>query len=450
MDDCETQASHMMASANALNQLNTDLRMADDAAKLDDFVCPTLFAGLSTKERALFLKGVYHILSHCVDTQDRKGIHMFCNTGNAYGAAAGGSVARSLNGHCFAGTCVTLKQCPDEPMYSILEGTKWVMPLTAAGLKHADVQSLKECNEISSLLVEITKLPSLDPSMDVGSTLLQIYQDKGQNFYASVYISDDKLMLRESVPGQKNSPLALGVPVAYLAHNVSAMRPITMQYALATMHLQNTSPELASKLGKLDIKNKVLGVAMEETMPAWTMAEWQRNVFDTYLPCAVLYECPQTLSMLKEDAKDAELYCSMTFTHEALKGKLENPKGYVQNILAILHDGGAPPITALHSQRILEASPFQGISLTEEQKQKLRTFDPAKANASIEGKLKGLMQVARICTCMGCVTTLVVAKKQDLPAIKESLVAWAKPIVAAQQLKANLAAEWRFELFGGQ
>ena len=45
MDDCETQASHMMASANALNQLLMDLEEADNRATLDDFVCPKLFSG---------------------------------------------------------------------------------------------------------------------------------------------------------------------------------------------------------------------------------------------------------------------------------------------------------------------------------------------------------------------------------------------------------------------
>jgi hypothetical protein len=50
------------------------------------------------------------------------------------------------------------------------------MPLTAAGLKNPDSDSLKICNEVSGLLVEVTKAASMDPSMDVGGTLLKIYQ----------------------------------------------------------------------------------------------------------------------------------------------------------------------------------------------------------------------------------------------------------------------------------
>lgn len=176
MDDCETQASHMMASANALNDLYTHLKLADDKAVLDDFVCPKLFAGISIKQRAIFLKGIYHVLGH-VD-YSKGGVYMFCNTGNAYGAAAGAGVARSLNGHCYAGCRIHMlnSPTPDVPLCSLLEGTKWVSPMTASLLKHPDVQAVQLCNEISNLLVEVTKMPSMDPSMDVGSTLLQIYQ----------------------------------------------------------------------------------------------------------------------------------------------------------------------------------------------------------------------------------------------------------------------------------
>ena len=147
-------------------------------------------AGIPIKERALFLKGVYNVLGHCVADKNtgRPGIYMFCNTGNAYGAAASaGPAARSLNGHCFAGVECRFKQCPDDVMCSLLEGTKWVMPLTASGIKNADVESLRACNEISQLLLEITKAPTMDPSLDVGATLLQLYQGASVFFVSIDY-----------------------------------------------------------------------------------------------------------------------------------------------------------------------------------------------------------------------------------------------------------------------
>jgi hypothetical protein len=72
----------------------------------------------------------------------------------------------------------------------------------------------------------------------------------------------------------------------------------------------------------------------------------------------------------------------------------------------------------------------------------------AKINFFFEtqGKLKGLINVARISTQMGCLTTLCVVKNTDLPAVNEVLVSWAKPIIAAQQLKAHVGMEWRMQL----
>lgn len=189
MDDCETLSSHMMASANALNLLYMHLHAEGDDVNVEDFVCPKLFAGMPQKERSTFLKGVYHILSH-VDYSNKKGVYMFCNTGNAYGAAAGPNLAKSLNGHCYGGLEVQFTHCTTgKPFRTLLEGTKWVMPLTAASMKHPDVESLKLCNEISSLLMEATKHPKLDPTMDVGGTLLQIYQGAYSAFFMALDLS---------------------------------------------------------------------------------------------------------------------------------------------------------------------------------------------------------------------------------------------------------------------
>lgn len=74
----------------------------------------------------------------------------------------------------------------------------------------------------------------------------------------------------------------------------------------------------------------------------------------------------------------------------------------------------------------------------------------SQVNACIEGKLKGLLQVARISTHMGCVTTVCLAKKDNMPKILDALMQWAKPIVAAQQMKAQLGLEWRANLEGIQ
>lgn len=80
------------------------------------------------------------------------------------------------------------------------------------------------------------------------------------------------------------------------------------------------------------------------------------------------------------------------------------------------------------------------------QKDRIKTFDVNQVNACVTGKLKGLIKVARISTQMGCLTTLCVAKEKDMPTINNVLVSWAKPIIAAQQLKAHLGMEWRMKV----
>jgi hypothetical protein len=160
-----------------------------------------------------------------------------CRAGNAHGGQAsgeGGVVQKSLTGHCYAGVDVWLKsKMPDgspKIRTTLLEGTKWVSPMFAAisaesmkGRKLCrnaclDAPTLQSCNQLGSLLLELTKITSINPKLDVGSTNLQILQDKGDNFYANVYVSDDKIIFHESIPGVGTSPMALGAPITYLTH----------------------------------------------------------------------------------------------------------------------------------------------------------------------------------------------------------------------------------------
>lgn len=69
-----------------------------------------------------------------------------------------------------------------------------------------------------------------------------------------------------------------------------------------------------------------------------------------------------------------------------------------------------------------------------------------QVNANIQGKLKGLVHVARISTQMGCVTTVCLVKKTDMPKVCGILTDWAKPIIAAQQMKAQAGLVWRTKL----
>ena len=158
-------------------------------------------AGVPQKEQGIFLKGIYNILGH-VNFDNKKGVYMFCNTGNAYGAAAGPNVAKSLNGHCYGGLEIEFTHCPGKTFRTLLEGTKWVAPLTASTLKNPDVEALRLCNEVSALLMEATKHPKLDPTLDVGSNLMQIYQGASH----VPYVHSSHVPLTLSVSQTKDRP----------------------------------------------------------------------------------------------------------------------------------------------------------------------------------------------------------------------------------------------------
>ena len=115
-------------------------------------------------------------------------------------------------------------------------------------------------------MLEITKHPKVVPTMDLGCNELNIMQNKGDNFYANVYVSDDKIIFHESVPGVTSSPLAFGAPITYITHRVKSLRPICMRYKLATEHIRRAG---YSNIGDNDIQDMIMSFAMEEAVPAW-------------------------------------------------------------------------------------------------------------------------------------------------------------------------------------
>jgi hypothetical protein len=242
-----------MAYCMGLDKLRVDLA-SNPKATLDEFLDPHLFGGMETSERVDLVKGWHNVLSqvdklycYCNTGESTCSVLFFirfvfvfiheCRAGNAHGGQAsgeGGVVQKSLTGHCYAGVDVWLKsKMPDgspKIRTTLLEGTKWVSPMFAAisaesmkGRKLCrnaclDAPTLQSCNQLGSLLLELTKITSVNPKLDVGSTNLQILQDKGDNFYANVYVSDDKIIFHESIPGVGTSPMALGAPITYLTH----------------------------------------------------------------------------------------------------------------------------------------------------------------------------------------------------------------------------------------
>jgi hypothetical protein len=92
--------------------------------------------------------------------------------------------------------------------------------------------------------------------------------DKGDTFYAAMSVSEDKLIFHQLIQGVKGSPLALGVPISCVMHNVSTLRPIPIRYQLATEHMRQAGFQ---DVADNEIRDKVLAMALEEAMPSWRM-----------------------------------------------------------------------------------------------------------------------------------------------------------------------------------
>ncbi len=81
-----------------------------------------------------------------------------------------------------------------------------------------------------------------------------------------MYVSDDKIIFHESIPGVSTSPLALGAPITFITHRVSSLKPIAMKYQLSTQHMKMAGCE---DIGDSEIRDMVMSVAMEEAVPSW-------------------------------------------------------------------------------------------------------------------------------------------------------------------------------------
>jgi hypothetical protein len=142
-------------------------------------------------------------------------------------------------------------------------------------------------------------------------------------------------------------------------------------------------------------------------------------------------------------------HCSLCFTHEAAKDMtMDLAKEYAQNVLSIIQSGAVPPITEVHAARVLGEG-FPPLMPQAMIKQYVKTFDPADANKSIQGlftKYPSALRVEKIATSMGCVITTCVAEVEHLPMLTEGIIAWAKPIIEVNSLKAKVCLEWRKKL----
>lgn len=242
--------------------------------------------------------------------------------------------------------------------------------------------------QVSTLLKEITKIPTMNPMEDTGNNQMVVnlphatgndMKPDKDGFYACSYIKDNMLLAHRG----SNGMLVLGAPLSMVADQSRCLEPKTMGYNLVGLQLKQCG--MPGVTGE-EIQRKQHLINKEETVPAWTKEQWQKNVFDGYIPCSIQFEDKEALQHMEDPE-----YSKMTFTHESMKGriKLERDESkkihaaseYTSNILSVLRDGAAPAITEVHAKRVLEVPAYVGMTATDAAN--LKTFDWKKVRHNL-------------------------------------------------------------------
>jgi hypothetical protein len=274
---------------------------------------------------------------------------------------------------------------------------------------------------------------------DVGTIEMEMFQDAETGFYANVYVCDEMIVSRESIPGVPRSARALGAPVPYVTHNVPSLHLTPHNYSLVTKHLMSAG---FTDLRPDEIQGNVMQMAMEEALPAWGREQWDKNVFSRYLPCTVLYE-----DKALKDAFEPGRHYAMSFTHQMPRGMtMEKAKQFADTVLAVLRGHQDPPITAIHSARIHDASLYPPL-MPADKITAVQGFDAAAANANVKAALaavpEGAVRVEKIFTSMGCVIVTCVVEVASVGTLCAGLSNWIKPIAEAYNRKQQAALNWR-------
>lgn len=249
---------------------------------------------------------------------------------------------------------------------------------------------------MSTLLKEITKIPALDPTDDIGSNQMMVnlplstgsgddmqLPDKS-GFYACSYVVGNKLMFHKvNDPTGTYCKLVLGASLSMVVDDAKCLMPMPIGYNLTGMQLE--------KMGMPGMHGQHLvqmidEAAKEATVPPWPKNKWPECVYKNYIPCSIQYEDAEGLKLL-----DHPEYLSMAFTHVSSNGLIQleptNSSGvccakdFVASIRSVLELGCAPSITAVHARRILEVPPYVGMKMGGGSGgTKLKTFDYMKVS----------------------------------------------------------------------
>lgn len=380
--------------------------------------------------------------------------------GTANAAAVG--AAAQLSGHCY-GMCIAYHHLSRQLLAMIVEGTRWVLqvipgarsvpppPANTAGAggsipsarpaprarthpNHPGAQ--EQCrpegerlmtdgqgnmlNALSSLLMEMTKLPGLAPYRDAGCGLMRVMRQAGvpETFYKSIYVVGDGVVVQRR--GGGSSHVVVGAPVDRVLRmraggpDDSGTGEIKVKYALVCREIE---ARCRRRVRPAAIGEAVVRMARETTVPAWSREHWAR-VIGKDGDDTMVYEADDT-----SEALSPEGMVRFAFTHQLyapLTG--EQRHRFKKEILRAVQEGHEG-ISRQHLVRIYGEGTGVGPTIDD---------GVRRAHAAL-ATLPGKVVVERVFTAGGIVVAVCLIRPSDIATAHAACMNWAKVIIDARE-----------------
>lgn len=273
-----------------------------------------------------------------------------------------------------------------------------------------DPEKLQKLNLLSNILMEMTKIQSLDPVIDTGSGMVQMYQSKDSAFYKNVYVCGDCIRMTKR-PGSCGMVYGSSVDVVMADGETAVEKPV--RYELVCKHIGDA---LGKKIDPEEVKLLIMKMARETITPPWPRKKWDR-IMDGFNKCKVLYKSEKKPKPGLELDKDGKV--RFVFTHQIQEVLNEQQKEeFTKTIKGVLtQDPPVVPITEKHKERIAQSFGRQSL-------------DVNKAMSSLKG-LQNLVHLEYVVLSMNNVVCVCTVSAGDIESAHAKVMAWANVIIEA-------------------
>lgn len=338
--------------------------------------------------------------------------------GSANAAAVG--APPSLSGHCYGFLECDYKDEKTQSAMFILEGTNWTDQRTKGMNNQLTAAQYESVNQINQMLLEITKIEDVSPSLDVGKVMSRMAQcPKHPEFYLHVFAYGSEVQLARQDQSDTKSPMVYGLTPEHIISG-KLRSPKTMNYSLLCDHLSERGPLVDSpKIKELKMQrvfdsttpskicSTIVSIAMEEEIPPWSKKTWE-NVTERFLPCSVIYKATKF--------QNASGNIRIVFTHQLVGKTLDKEliEKFNKTIQDVLVHGKTPKITKIHLEKYFKDTDKRQEEIT-------------KLASSINEKVAGIqtnISVEKIFLCMECLVCVCTVKTTQLEELQNKLKSW--------------------------